>query len=211
VSVSPLVVTLLVTLACALVAILATGHVRSELSRPSRWVGAHVPLAAAGAVGAALVADNLAELLAYAAGGTVVALLMVIDLAAHRLPDRFVAAAWQALVLPLTVVAATHSNWEALGRALLASLLSLVGYFVLAYLAPWGIGLGDVKFAAVTGAFLGWFGWPHVLWGVLLAFAVNFFVLLAVVVLRRKGRRADVPFGPAMVAGAVLAVALLGA
>lgn len=77
-------------------------------------------------------------------------------------------------------------------------------YFALAWISPAGMGLGDVKFAAVVGAFLGWFGWDHVLWGTLLAFALNAVVSLMALIRGRRG--SELPFGPLMVVGAILAV-----
>lgn len=196
--VDPLTV-ILTGLACALVAAAATPLLRRELTRRSRVAWLHVPLAAAAGAGAAVLADSIPELIAFAAAGTVTALLMVVDLLEHRLPDRLVALAWLALVLPLTIT----GDWASLGRALLASVTCLVVYFALAWVSPAGMGLGDVKFAAVVGAFLGWFGWSYVLWGTLLAFALNAVVSLVALIQGRRG--SEVPFGPLMVIGAVLA------
>lgn len=67
----------------------------------------------------------------------------------------------------------------------------------------------DVKFAAVVGVFLGWFSWQHVVVGTLLAFVLNGVVVVVVLLSRRGGRDSDIPFGPWVVAGAVLAVVLL--
>lgn len=190
----------LAALACALVAAAATPLLRRELTRRNWTAWLHLPLAAAAGAFAAVLAGSIPELVAFAAAGTVTALLMVVDLLEHRLPDRLVALAWLALVLPLTIT----GDWASLGRALLASVTCLVVYFALAWIAPAGMGLGDVKFAAVVGAFLGWFGWPHVLWGTLLAFALN--AVVSLVALLRGKRGSEVPFGPLMVTGAVLAL-----
>lgn len=191
---------LLTALACAVVATVATPLLRRELTRRTWIAWLHLPVAAAAGAGAAAVAGSAPELVAFAAGGTVVALLMVVDLLEHRLPDRLVAPAWLALVLPLTFT----GDWNALGRALLASMTCLVVYFALAWISPAGMGLGDVKFAAVVGAFLGWLGWSHVLWGTLLAFALNAVVSLVALIRGRRG--SELPFGPLMVVGAILAV-----
>lgn len=193
--------TILTALACAPVAAAATPLLRRELTRRNWTAWLHVPLAAAAGASAAVLADSIPELVAFAAAGMVTALLMVVDLLEHRLPDRLVALAWLALVLPLAAI----GDWSALGRALLASVTCLVVYFALAWISPAGMGLGDVKFAAVVGAFLGWFGWSYVLWGTLLAFALNAVVSLAALLRGRRG--SELPFGPLMVTGAVLAVA----
>ena len=59
------------------------------------------------------------------------------------------------------------------------------------------------------GVFLGWFSWQHVVVGTLLAFVLNAVVVVVVLLSRRGGRDSDIPFGPWVVAGAVLAVVLL--
>ncbi|SDL73522.1 leader peptidase (prepilin peptidase) / N-methyltransferase [Tessaracoccus oleiagri] len=195
-----LLILLLTALACALVAAAVTPLLRRELTSRGWVAWLHVPLAAAAGAGAAALAETTPELVAFAAAGTVIALLMVVDLLEHRLPDRLVAPAWLALVLPLTFT----GDWNGLGRALLASVTCLVVYFALAWISPAGMGLGDVKFAAVVGTFLGWFGWSHVLWGTLLAFALNAVVSLLALIRGRRG--SELPFGPLMVVGAILAV-----
>ncbi|WP_324650157.1 A24 family peptidase [Georgenia sp. H159] len=170
----------------------------------------HVLLAGAAGLGAGVLADGVAELVAFTAAGVGCALLAVVDLAVRRLPDRLVAGTLLVLLAPLVVAAASGAGWGALGRALLAAVVLVVGYFVLAFISPSGLGLGDVKFAAVVGVFLGWFGWPYVAVGTLLAFVLNAAVAVLVLLSRRGTRESQIPFGPAMMLGATLAVITLG-
>lgn len=65
-----------------------------------------------------------------------------------------------------------------------------------------------MKFAGIIGGFLGWFGWPEVGIGTLLAFVLNGLIALIVLLSRRGSMRSGIPFGPAMMAGAVLAVVI---
>ncbi|MGJ9426443.1 prepilin peptidase [Nesterenkonia halotolerans] len=169
----------------------------------------HVPLAMILGAGAAVVAENTGELLAFTAAGVGSSLLAVIDLCVRRLPDVFVLGTGAALMLPLAAAAASGSQWGDFGRSLLAAVVLLTGYFLLALISPAGLGLGDVKFAAVIGAFLGWFGWSHVAAGTVLGFTINGVLALLVLLTRRGGRDSEVPFGPSMILGAVGAVALL--
>lgn len=174
----------------------------------SRWVKSrlHVLLAAAGGVGATMLTDHPAVLIALLAATVGCSLLVVIDLAVHRLPDKPVASTFLAILLALGVAAATGIGWAPLGRALLAALVLVAAYFILAFVAPDGLGLGDVKFAAVIGLALGWFGWSHVAIGSLLAFMINGLVALIVLIRRGKIKGSEVPFGPSMVLGAVVAL-----
>jgi leader peptidase (prepilin peptidase) / N-methyltransferase len=79
------------------------------------------------------------------------------------------------------------------------------GFLLLAALAyPGGMGMGDVKLAAVMGLFLGWAVAPAILIALLAG------VLVGAVVMARKGahagRKTAVPFGPFLALGAVIAV-----
>lgn len=204
-------IVLLTALLTAVASALLSGQIRAFVPQPFRWVRAriHVVFAAALGAGAALLATNPAELIGLAAAAVGCALLMVIDLAVCRFPDRLVAATLLALVLGFLASAAVGGTWNDWVRALLAGLVLLLGYFTLAFIAPAGLGLGDVKFAAVVGVFLGWFSWQHVAAGTLLAFILNAVVAVIVLLTRRGNRKTDIPFGPWMVAGALFAVVLL--
>ncbi|WP_153505632.1 prepilin peptidase [Cumulibacter manganitolerans] len=194
------------TVVVALAAAALTGWIRRVAETESRWLRSalHVPLAGLGAAGAAVTARGWAELLAWCALALAAALLVVIDLAAYRLPDVIVGPMYPILFVLLAAAAATSGDWGRLGRAALAGLIVITVYFVLALIAPSGLGLGDVKLSGLLGAFLGWFGWPHVVLGVLAGFALNAVVALTLLAVTRLTRHGAVPFGPCMMAGAVV-------
>jgi leader peptidase (prepilin peptidase)/N-methyltransferase len=131
-------------------------------------------------------------------------LLAAVDLACRRLPDALVLPGLAASVLMFTGVAAVSGEWGRLVRALGGGAALFVGYFVMSLLPGGPLGGGDVTLAALLGLCLGWLGWPLVTIGALLPFVVN--APVAVAVLIRRGRRARLPFGPAMLVGAYLAV-----
>ncbi|GAA1630353.1 prepilin peptidase [Georgenia ruanii] len=134
--------------------------------------------------------------------------LTVIDWRTHRLPDRIVLAGTVGVLLVLVTAAATGDAWAVLGRAVAAALVSLVGYFVLALLRSGGLGLGDVKLGGLLGLWLGWFGWAHVLTGVLAAFVLGGVIALVLLVTRRASRGSAIAFGPWMVLGAAVTTVL---
>jgi leader peptidase (prepilin peptidase)/N-methyltransferase len=175
----------------------------------------HVVLAVLGGAGAAALATTWAEVVAFALLALACALLVVVDLAAFRLPDSIVLPMYPVLFLALTVAAATDGEWGRLGRAALAAGILLAVFLVLALINPSGLGLGDVKLAGLLGAFLGWLGWQQLLVGTLATFVCSAVVALALLATRRASRKTEFPFGPWMVAGtvigAVAGAALLGA
>lgn len=138
------------------------------------------------------------------------ALLVTSDLAVMRLPDPIMAVAYPAFLLPLLLAALGTGDWPRLGRALLAGLILLGFYLVSALLFPGGIFLGDVKYAGLLGAWLGWFSWVALVWGTLLAGVLGGVVGLAIILSRRGTRKSEFPYGPMMAAGAWIAVLVLG-
>ena len=123
-------------------------------------------------------------------------LLAMIDLRCLRLPDRLVAALGLAGGVPLAVL-----RPDRIGASLLAAGAVLTAYGIMALLG--GLGLGDVKLAAVLALILGFAGWPAVIAGVLAPHLINGPVALFVLV---TGRRKVLPFGPALLAGALVAL-----
>lgn len=79
-------------------------------------------------------------------------------------------------------------------------------YFILALIYPAGMGMGDVKLAAMLGLGLGFLGWKFVVIGLFAAFFIGALVSLVLLALRRANRKTAIPFGPFMLAGALVAV-----
>ncbi|WP_328950251.1 A24 family peptidase [Streptomyces sp. NBC_00184] len=137
-------------------------------------------------------------------------LLATIDRRVHRLPDQ--------LTLPAAVAAGVLLGLAALlpehGGAWLSALLggAVLGafYFLLFLINPNGMGFGDVKLALSLGVALGWYGWAVVFAGGFAGFLFGAVYGLGLVVMRRAGRKTGIPFGPFMIAGALLGI-LFGA
>lgn len=187
-----------------------TPPLRDDLAiagRPTIVVGALLAVLA----GWGLAGEGWAVAVAGAYLTLVGTVLTVIDWRTHRLPDRIVLAGTVGVLILLVAAAAAGDAWAVLGRALAAALVSLVGYFVLALLRSGGLGLGDVKLGGLLGLWLGWFGWPHVLTGVLAAFVLGGVIALVLLVTRRASRTSSIAFGPWMVLGAAVTTVLAAA
>jgi leader peptidase (prepilin peptidase)/N-methyltransferase len=87
--------------------------------------------------------------------------------------------------------------------ALLGLLAFGGGLFVVALVSPGGMGMGDVKLAALIGLVLGSLGWRYVGAAALLA-VLGGGVGAVVALLRGRGRKDAIPFGPFLAGGAVL-------
>ncbi len=134
------------------------------------------------------------EALVNAAGCAVVVAVTVTDLERRIVPNRIVV---PALVVALVVQTIRDPSVEWVVSALAAG-----GFFLLfALLNPAGLGMGDVKLAAFLGAWLGYAVAVALFVGSLLG------VIPALVVLGRRGkggRKATLPYVPALAAGAIV-------
>ncbi|WP_262285050.1 A24 family peptidase [Micromonospora sp. MA102] len=134
--------------------------------------------------------------------------LALVDLACLRLPDRLVAATAGAGATGLVGAALLSGTPGRLLVALAGAAISFAGYVLLALLPHSRLGFGDVKLAAALGLPLGWLGWPALGLGLLLPHLLNGVTVLALLAARRVRRDTPLPFGPAILAGAWLAVLL---
>jgi leader peptidase (prepilin peptidase)/N-methyltransferase len=149
------------------------------------------------------VAAELPAYLVLAAAGV---LLAVVDLRHRLLPNRVVGPALAAGTVLLTGAAAVDGRWDDLARAALGAVALFVVFLLLALISPSALGMGDVKLAGLLGLHLGWLGWDAVLLGAAAGFVVQAVLSLVLLAARRIDLRDELPFGPAMVAGAVLAI-----
>ena len=146
--------------------------------------------------------------LAWAAGAGLV--LGAVDLASHRLPDRVTLPAYAVCAAALAADAAVLGSWSALLRAVVAAASAFGLAALLAAVIPEGLGFGDVKLLALLGLVLGWIGWGVLLAGVFLGLLTGALVSLVLLATGRAGLRTPMPFGPPLLTGAVLALALAG-
>lgn len=151
------------------------------------------------------------ELPAFLVLGPVAVLLAIVDLRCRLLPDRIVLPALGIGAVLLALAAAAEGEWAHLGRAVAGAAVLFSAYLVLALIAPSGLGMGDVKLAALLGLYLGWLGWTVLVTGAVAGFVVQAAVAVVLLATRRIGLRGELPFGPAMLLGAALAMALTSA
>ncbi len=148
------------------------------------------------------------EALAFAVAALVSALLFATDLAAHEIPHPIMWPGMLCLVVGLVLAAGLESSWARFGAALLTGVILAVLYFVIAWFGKGQFGLGDVSLELFFGTFLGWLGLPYALVGAFGAFLVHVPVTLAVLLARRAGRKAELPFGPSLIVASWLAAFL---
>ena len=132
--------------------------------------------------------------------------LAVIDLDVHRLPNAIVYPSYLVMAVLLTVAGVATGSIEPVVRAAVGGATLFAFFLALALASPKGMGLGDVKLAGVLGAALGFLSYPAVFVGTFAAFVLGGLAGAALILARRAGRGTLIPFGPAMVAGALIAL-----
>lgn len=151
------------------------------------------------------------KLVPYLGLAAVLVALSAIDLETHLLPNVIVWPSIAAGLFVVLVVSGELDRGEGIGPALLGG--AVFGGFIGAahVVNERGMGRGDVKLALLLGLFVGWLGADLfsatrlVLYAMLLALVGGAVVGLAVNIARRQ-LRSEIPFGPALAAGALVVI-----
>ncbi|MGF1598224.1 MAG: prepilin peptidase [Acidimicrobiales bacterium] len=153
------------------------------------------------------------RLVPYLAVGAVLVVLSAVDLETHLLPNIVV---WPSILVGLfmvLVLSGELADGVGISTALVGAAV-FGGFIGIAHLVnEAGMGRGDVKLAVLLGLFV---GWPNddpliavrlVLYALFLALLGGGLVGIVYNLIRRRGR-AEIPFGPALAAGAVFIILL---
>lgn len=197
----------LCTLGGAVAGLLAAPLAGRYFERPIRWARPGI------AVTMAVVSGALAwrfpgkpELPAYLYLAGVGTLLAVIDIAVKRLPNPFTLPSYAIGLALLGGVVVFDGHPMRFAHAVTGLALLWVVYAVQHLLAPGAIGWGDVKLAGVLGLYLGWLGASAWWLGTLAGFVIGGLYAIVLLITRRGSRKSEIPFGPFMLAGAIVGI-----
>ncbi|MBN1367910.1 MAG: prepilin peptidase [Dehalococcoidales bacterium] len=107
-----------------------------------------------------------------------------------------------ALVITL-VMSAVFSAWQITINSLIGGAGGFVLFFLIVIISRGGMGFGDVKMAALIGLAL---GWQSGLVGILIGILLGGIVAIVLLILKMKGRKQAIPFGPFLSIGAIIAL-----
>ena len=129
----------------------------------------------------------------------VLIIIFIYDLKHYLIPDK--------VLFPAIIIALVYrifGNFSLLENYLLAALIAS-GFFLFFFLVSKGrwMGFGDVKLAVLLGLLL---GFPNILAGLFLAFFFGAIIGLILMVLKKKGLKSEIPFGPFLIAGTFIAL-----
>jgi len=145
----------------------------------------------------------------YAAFFWALVVLTVIDLEHKLLPNRIVYPTFVAGWAGLVIAALVDGDTERLRSAALGAVIFGGFFFVVAFIYPPGMGMGDVKLAFVLGTFVGYAGGVGaVLTGMFASFLLGGVIGILAMRVSGKGRKTKIPFGPFLALGSVIAVFL---
>jgi leader peptidase (prepilin peptidase) / N-methyltransferase len=163
-------------------------------------------LTAALFVAAAIAFHELGTALIVAPFLGVMVVAAVID-AHHRIiPNRIVYTALPLFAALILVVDIVGGQPDVLG-AVLGFLAFGGGLFLVALISPGGMGMGDVKLAALMGLVLGSLGWRYVVVAVLAAVLAGGIGAI-VALMAGRSRKDTIPFGPYLAGGGILSALL---
>lgn len=165
------------------------------------------------ALGAGFVAAAIGwtpVLAAHMALVAVTTILIVTDLDHLRIPNRILYPGGFACLVLLTAGALASGRGSDLIRGLGAG-VAYWGLFLVVWLTArgQGFGFGDVRLAALLGLFLGFHSWRVLIWG-LFATALLGGVPAIIFLMRGKSRTTLLPYGPPLIVGTWVALALAG-
>ncbi len=150
-------------------------------------------------------------LLAYAAFLLLSGSLLVTDLEAFRIVDRLNLRGTVILAGLLGVIAAVTGEYQALGRGLAGAGLYFAGALTLWLIARGrGFGGGDVKLAPQLGLFTAYLSWGTLGWATFFTAIIGGVVAFALLATGKARGDTELPYGPPMILGAWLAIALSG-
>ena len=132
--------------------------------------------------------------------------LALIDFDLRRLPDALTLPSYPVGIALLGAASLAHHHAWPFLRGLIGMAVLFGFYFTVAFIAPRGMGFGDVKLSGVLGLYLAWLGWGELAVGAFSAFLVGGLVGIGLIFFAGGGRKTKVPFGPFMLIGALIGI-----
>ncbi|MET9001024.1 prepilin peptidase [Amycolatopsis sp. NPDC004169] len=142
--------------------------------------------------------------------GAIGVALALIDLDCRRLPNAIVLPSYPVLVVLLTASAWWRGDWWALARAGIGGAALFAFYLLLALAYPAGMGFGDVRLAGILGGILAYLSWGTLVVGAFGGFLLGAVAGVVVLATGKGGRKTALPFGPFMIAAALVAIFAAG-
>jgi leader peptidase (prepilin peptidase) / N-methyltransferase len=130
--------------------------------------------------------------------------ITVIDLRHYMIPTKIVyPALWLCMVL-MIIPGVVHPRQYMYALAGMAA--SWLFFFVIYFINPKGLGFGDVRLSALTGFMTGWLTLADTFLATFLGLLLGGVVGVFLVVIRVRGRKDPIPYGPFLALGSLIAI-----
>ncbi len=190
------------------------GWARLVCPKCDRSIGrewAVVALTATAAVFFALAVDVSWLLIPYGGFLLLTAALGLTDVDAMRIVDRLNIRGSLFLIILLGLSVLPEGSIADYWRALAGGGIYFAGAFLLFVVARGqGFGAGDVKLAPLLGVFTAYFGWTTLGRAVVATAIIGGVMAVVALIFSEAKRDTELPYGPAMILGAWVAVAIVG-
>lgn len=134
--------------------------------------------------------------------------LMVTDLDEKLLPNRVLYPGTATVVVLLAGGALAEGLLVPFRNGLIAGAVYFLLLFVVGMISPRGMGFGDVKMAFVIGLVLGFWNWRVLAQGLIYTGLIGGLPALYLLATRKASKGSEIPYGPAMILGAWIALFL---
>lgn len=146
------------------------------------------------------------ELVAFLVLTAVSIALALIDLDTKRLPTVIVYPTLAVGTVLLGAAALLRGDIPTLIATGIGAVALWLFFVILKLIYPKGMGMGDIRLAAVLGLYLGFLGFGNLLVGAFAAFLFGGLYSIGLMIARRANRKSEVPFGPWMILGAWVSI-----
>jgi len=134
--------------------------------------------------------------------------LIVTDLDEKLLPNRILYPGTSAVVVLLAAGALVEGALTPFRNGLIAGAVYFGILLVLGLINPKGMGFGDVKMAFVIGLVLGFWDWRVLAQALILTGLIGGIPALFLMAVKKVSKEYPIPYGPAMILGAWIALFL---
>jgi leader peptidase (prepilin peptidase)/N-methyltransferase len=150
-------------------------------------------------------ATAIASLVVWLVAGVGLAIMFAYDAKWYLLPDSINFAVIGLGLVAATLAVASSDNPSGAALSVLGSVVVLSGIYYVLYLVSQGrwIGFGDIKLGLGLGLLLA--DWQLALIGLFLANLIGCLIVVPLLLLGKLKRNAQVPFGPLLIGGVVIA------
>ena len=132
-----------------------------------------------------------------------------VDIKLQKIPNVFLIAglAIRCVILALMYIRDAGNAWSITKDSLIGAAIIGVFFLLLLLVFKNSVGMGDIKLFALMGLYQGVWG---VVNSVFFSLLVSFFVSVTLLILRKKGRKDTISFGPSIYLGTIIAICMAG-